>query len=186
MKNTLNYNLKLPEYADIADIADLNYNAKTIDAELMANFENGAGGQCLGYIEDGGEHTPHNTDFWISKTLTGQFRCLVTNSDTYVDAAKWLPIDDNSNASKLQNLQCCKVSGGTPMLLNGTLYSFSVDLPFAMEILCISANIQGTNDPSKEFLIIESYSTTQVFLKAIATTSSVGIEFELSIFARKL
>ena len=35
MKNTLNYNLKLPEYADIADIADLNYNAETIDAELI-------------------------------------------------------------------------------------------------------------------------------------------------------
>lgn len=39
MKNTLNYNLKLPEYADIADIADLNYNAETIDAELMANVD---------------------------------------------------------------------------------------------------------------------------------------------------
>lgn len=67
-------------------------------------FENGAGGKCLGYIEDGGQHTPHDTNFWISKTLPGQFRCMVSNSDRYIDADKWLPIDDNSNASKLKNL----------------------------------------------------------------------------------
>lgn len=67
-------------------------------------FENGAGGRCLGYVEDGGEHVPHDTNFWISKTLPGQFRCVVSNSDRYIDADKWLPIDDNSNASKLKNL----------------------------------------------------------------------------------
>ena len=55
-----------------------------------------------------------------------------------------------------------------------------------MEILCISANIKITNNPSKEFLVIESYSSTKVNLKAIATTPGIGIEFELSIFARVL
>ncbi|MGL5055017.1 MAG: hypothetical protein ACRC54_04970 [Fusobacteriaceae bacterium] len=72
------------------------------------------------------------------------------------------------------------------MLTPDTLYTFSINLPVSMEILCISVNIKQTNNPSKEFLVIEGYSNTKVDLKAISTVSSIAIEFELSIFARVL
>ena len=74
-------------------------------------FETGAGGKWMGIIEDGGLHEPHDTNFWTSRTLPGQFRCVVSNSDRYVDSGKWLPIDDNSNASKLKNLTTVEAIG---------------------------------------------------------------------------
>ena len=151
MKNTLNYNLKLPEYADIADIADLNYNAKTIDAELMAKvnktalkteqltntdtdiltssasnklFENGVGGDVLGYIEDGATHAVNT--IWLSKTQKGEFKCLVGNSDNYINAAKWLQIDDVTNAGKLQNLEVAKFSKNNQLdILSNAQITFS-------------------------------------------------------------
>ncbi|MGL5655346.1 MAG: hypothetical protein ACRCXY_00745 [Fusobacteriaceae bacterium] len=72
------------------------------------------------------------------------------------------------------------------MLSPNVPYTFFVDLPVPMEILCISANIKQTNDPSKEFLTVVDYSTTRVNLLAVSTTTSIAIEFELSIFARVL
>jgi len=36
MQNTINYNLKKPDYTDFADIADINDNMDTIDAQLAA------------------------------------------------------------------------------------------------------------------------------------------------------
>lgn len=113
-----------------------NTDTDIISSSASRNlFENGAGGECLGYIEDGGQHTPHATNFWISKTLPGQFRCLVSNSDTYVDANKWLPIDDNSNASKLQNLENL---GYQILLATGKTLDVSAELKYEQYLVTAS------------------------------------------------
>lgn len=89
-------------------------------------FENGVGTDVLGYIEDGGTHTAGTV--WLSKYNKGEFKCLETNIDDFINTNKWLPIDDNSNASKLQNLMT--ISGinliTTPQLLPGNYVTTSV------------------------------------------------------------
>jgi hypothetical protein len=40
MKYTANYNLKKPDYTDLADIADINTNMDTIDTKLKENADN--------------------------------------------------------------------------------------------------------------------------------------------------
>lgn len=66
-------------------------------------FENGVGAQVRGYIEDA---TQHNVgEIWLSKNTKGEFKCLVANTDNFIDVAKWVQIDDLANASKLENLQ---------------------------------------------------------------------------------
>ena len=65
-------------------------------------FENGVGADVFGYIEDGGTHTAGTV--WLSKYNKGEFKCLTTNTDDFIDTNKWEQIDDLTNASKLQNL----------------------------------------------------------------------------------
>lgn len=65
-------------------------------------FENGVGKAVSGYIEDGGSHAVG--EVWLSRNNKGEFKCLVANTDNFIDVAKWLQIDDLTNASKLENL----------------------------------------------------------------------------------
>lgn len=66
-------------------------------------FENGVGKAVSGYIEDGGSHAVG--EVWLSRNNKGEFKCLVANTDNFIDVAKWLQIDDLTNASKLENLE---------------------------------------------------------------------------------
>ncbi len=57
-------------------------------------FENGVGADVMGYIEDGGTHTAGTV--WLSKFNKGEFKCLTTNTDDFIDTNKWFQIDDLS------------------------------------------------------------------------------------------
>lgn len=94
---------KLNKTGDTAD--DLKVTkvpVDLLDTVRKKELNSMAGGEIKGYIEDGGSHLVG--EVWLSKNNIGEFKCLTTNTDTYIDAAKWLPIDDLTNAGKLKNL----------------------------------------------------------------------------------
>lgn len=83
------------------------------DTDIMSSsasrnlFENGVGADVMGYIEDWVSGNPSHLvgEVWLSRNNKGEFKCLIENSDNYVDAAKWLQIDDLSNSSKILEIK---------------------------------------------------------------------------------
>ena len=70
---------------------------KILNDNAIANFKNGVGADVLGYIEDGGTHTAETV--WLSKYNKGEFQCLETNTDDFIDTNKWVRIDDLTNSN---------------------------------------------------------------------------------------
>lgn len=102
---TTKLNLEKPLGTEYYDIAVHNSNNDKIDANVIdTKLKNDcmAGGDIKGYIEYG---TQHNVgEVWLSRNNKGEFKCLSANSDNYINASKWLQIDDLTNAGKLENL----------------------------------------------------------------------------------
>ncbi len=83
------------------------------DSELLSSsasnklFENGVGADVLGYIEDGALHEVGTV--WLSRNTKGEFKCLVANSDNFIDvtpgAEKWMQIDDLTNSARIDSLK---------------------------------------------------------------------------------
>lgn len=111
---TTKLNLEKPlgtEYYNVLTVQ--NVNSDKIDAfatatELKNNCM--AGGDIKGYIEDGGSHVVG--EVWLSRNVKGEFKCLVTNSDNYIDvtpgAEKWVQIDDLTNDNRITELEFYK------------------------------------------------------------------------------
>lgn len=75
---------------------------KILNDNAIANFENGVGADVLGYIEDGATHTAGTV--WLSKFNKGEFKCLTTNTDDFIDTNKWVQIDDLTNSERIKAL----------------------------------------------------------------------------------
>lgn len=98
---------KLNKTGDTAD--DLKVTkvpVDLLDTVRKKELNSMAGGEIKGYIEDGGSHLVG--EVWLSRNVKGEFKCLVANTDTYINAAKWVQIDDLTNAGKLENLNAYK------------------------------------------------------------------------------
>lgn len=101
---------------------------KAVDANKWENGINdgfsiaecGAGKVVSGFIEDGGQHNVG--DVWLSRNNKGTFKCTVANTDNFIDVAKWLQIDDLTNATKLENLNAFRQESLTIPTGGGTAY----------------------------------------------------------------
>ncbi len=86
-----------PLGTDYYDVEIFNENWRNSLDHLDMLFENGVGADVLGYIEDGATHTAGTV--WLSKFNKGEFKCLTTNTDDFIDADKWFQIDDLTNSN---------------------------------------------------------------------------------------
>ena len=169
----------------------LYVNAKTeqltnTDADVLSSsasralFENGVGADVKGYIEDG---TQHNVgEVWLSRNNKGEFKCLSANSDNYIDANKWLRIDDNENASKLETIESLSLLSGKIILYkqNKTVWIGIKDIATNYTIGQTIATITDSN-------FFPKYSVELLFISPTSTTSDkgrIGISDDGVIFAR--
>lgn len=104
-------NLEKPlgtEYYNVLAVQNVNsdkIDANAIDTDLKNDCM--AGGDIKGYIEDGGSHVVG--EIWLSRNSVGEFKCLLSNTDIFVDltpgAEKWVQIDDKTSSNRLTNLE---------------------------------------------------------------------------------